>query len=326
MRTVAVHSSIPSLASHVQRAVGSGVRVLNLEPSTPLDQTICSQADFLIAEHGLLGPILNLPDYGRLKFVQNTWAGVDSLVRRLSEGHQPRPTLKLARLNHPKFSQLMAEYSLAAVINLERRFKLALELQNKKSWSISPELKGYRCLSELTVGILGVGQIGQCTANLLRALGCKVLGLVSKERLATDQDVVAQYFTRLELPQLLSSVDYLINILPSTPDTDNILSKEVLRSCDQVGFVNIGRGNVIREEDIIYALDHGHFSGAVLDVFQQEPLPASSLLWSHKDVLVTPHVAGESRAQDIADCFKSNLAKLDSGEDIDCCVDWDKLY
>ena len=79
----------------------------------------------------------------------------------------------------------MAEYSLAAVINLERRFKLALELQNKKSWSIrrhicfwrstsrillhfSPELKGYRCLSELTVGILGVGQIGQCTANLLR--------------------------------------------------------------------------------------------------------------------------------------------------------------
>ena len=77
--------------------------MLNLEPSTPLDQTICSQADFLIAEHGLLGitrtglerfytepelsfsgPILNLPDYGRLKFVQNTWAGVDSLVRRLS--------------------------------------------------------------------------------------------------------------------------------------------------------------------------------------------------------------------------------------------------
>ena len=63
--------------------------------------------------------------------------------------------------------------------------------------------------------------------NVVTALGCKVLGLVSKERLATDQDVVAQYFTRLELPQLLSSVDYLINILPSTPDTDNILSKLV---------------------------------------------------------------------------------------------------
>lgn len=156
----------------------------------------------------------------------------------------------------------MAEYALAAVINLERRFKLALQLQNQKTWSsrfliisttkiemlipdyFSPELKGYRCLSELTVGILGIGQIGLSSAKLLRGfiflkqtsattsnlclfagLGCKVLGLVSKERTPTETDVVTQYFTKPQLPQLLSSVDYLINILPSTPDTDNILSR-----------------------------------------------------------------------------------------------------
>ena len=108
----------------------------------------------------------------------------------------------------------------------------------------SPELKGYRCLSELTVGILGIGQIGLSSAKLLRGfivlkqtsattsnfclfagLGCKVLGLVSKERTPTETDVVTQYFTKPQLPQLLSSVDYLINILPSTPDTDNILSR-----------------------------------------------------------------------------------------------------
>ena len=108
----------------------------------------------------------------------------------------------------------------------------------------SPELKGYRCLSELTVGILGIGQIGLSSAKLLRGLiflkqtsttrclfaglGCKVLGLVSKERDPTDTDVVTQYFTKTQLPQLLSSVDYLINILPSTPDTDNILSRLVV--------------------------------------------------------------------------------------------------
>ena len=156
----------------------------------------------------------------------------------------------------------MAEYALAAVINLERRFKLALQLQNQKTWSsrfliisttkiemlipdyFSPELKGYRCLSELTVGILGIGQIGLSSAKLLKGfiflkqtsattsnlclfagLGCKVLGLVSKERTPTETDVVTQYFTKPQLPQLLSSVDYLINILPSTPDTDNILSR-----------------------------------------------------------------------------------------------------
>ena len=110
----------------------------------------------------------------------------------------------------------------------------------------SPELKGYRCLSELTVGILGIGQIGLSSAKLLKGfiflkqtsattsnlclfagLGCKVLGLVSKERTPTETDVVTQYFTKPQLPQLLSSVDYLINILPSTPDTDNILSRLV---------------------------------------------------------------------------------------------------
>jgi len=328
MRVVTVHSSIPNLANHLQRAVGSNMIVVNMDPSLPLDETITGKTDFLVTEHGALGPILHLKDFGKLKFVQNTWAGVDSLARQLAEKQhgEPRPTLKLARLNHPKFSQLMAEYALAAVINLERRFKLALQLQTQKTWSSSPELKGYRCLSELTVGILGIGQIGLSSAKLLRGLGCKVLGLVSKERTPTDRDVVTQYFTKPQLPQLLSSVDYLINILPSTPDTDNILSREVLRSCNQVGFVNIGRGNIITEGDILFALDNQHFAGAVLDVFHQEPLPSDSPLWSHENVLVTPHIAGESRAQDIAECFKTNLELYDSGAELACCIDWDKLY
>ena len=145
-----------------------------MDPSLPLDETITRKTDFLVTEHGALGmdgyctanmawrsmelflisgPILNLTDFGRLKFVQNTWAGVDSLARQLAgrqlnlfsyisynfspenQQGEPRPTLKLARLNHPKFSQLMAEYALAAVINLERRFKLALQLQTQKTWS-----------------------------------------------------------------------------------------------------------------------------------------------------------------------------------------------
>ena len=146
-----------NIFDHFKRRVGSNTMVVNMDPSLPLDETITGNTDFLITEHGALGPILNLKDFKRLKFVQNTWAGVDSLARQLagrqnlfsrdtaiSQWHyfspenqqgEPRPTLKLARLNHPKFSQLMAEYALAAVINLERRFKLALQLQAQKTWS-----------------------------------------------------------------------------------------------------------------------------------------------------------------------------------------------
>ena len=114
-----------------------------------------------------------------------------------------------------------------------------------------------------------------------------------------------------------------------------------------MGFVNIGRGNIITEGDIVFALDNQHFTGAVLDVFHQEPLPSDSPLWCHENVLgesasvqlgpkfqiidfscfsVTPHIAGESRAQDIAECFKTNLDLYDSGAELGCCIDWDKLY
>ena len=109
MRVVTVHSSIPNLASHLQvrldfsqcsvgisvveifnifdhfkRRVGSNTMVVNMDPSLPLDETITGNTDFLITEHGALGPILNLKDFKRLKFVQNTWAGVDSLARQLA--------------------------------------------------------------------------------------------------------------------------------------------------------------------------------------------------------------------------------------------------
>ena len=120
--------------------------------------------------------------------------------------------------------------------------------------------------------------------------------------------------------------------------------RERLSVCDNVGFVNIGRGNVIREDDIIFAVDNNKFRAAYLDVFNEEPLSPSSALWSHPSItskhiflslstkiiifslIVTPHVAGESRAQDIAECFKNNMTRFDSGEEIHCLVDWRKLY
>ena len=140
----------------------------------------------------------------------------------------------------------------------------------------------------------------------------------------------------------MTNVDYLINVLPATRQTDLLLSRNVIEKCNNVGFVNIGRGNVIKEDDIIYALDNGMFSKVTLDVFQNEPLVESSALWSHKNVtskypqvknilkcffsIVTPHVAGESRPQDIAECFKNNFERVQAGLEPDNLLDWSKLY
>jgi len=319
-RVVTVCSNIPRLA-HCVEALVPKMTVCDIKP--PLDQTMCQNTDFLIAEHNFLEPLLQSPNNGRLQFVQNTWAGMDSMVKHVKES-PCKPTLKLARFSHPSFSQFMAEYSLVSVINMERNYPVIHKSQEQSFWNKSDDLKSYRCLNELKVGILGIGQMGKCTARIFKGLGSEVFGLVSSARDPTEY--VDRYFVPEQLPELLSLVDYVINILPATPQTDHILGGGVLRNCNSVGFVNIGRGNVIKEDEIVEALDNDWLRGAALDVFNTEPLPADCKLWNHPKVTITPHIAGESRAKDIAECFLRNLKKHDSGEELDCLVDWERLY
>jgi len=318
-RVVTICSTIPRLAQCVQALVPK-MTVVSVQP--PLDRTICQKTDYLIAEHNFLEPLLTSSSNERLKFVQNTWAGMDSMAKHVSET-KCKPTLKLARFSHPSFSQLMAEYALVSVINMERNYPVVHASQAQAFWNKS-ELEEYRCLNELKIGILGVGQMGKCTAKIFKGLGCEVYGLVSTAREPSGD--IDKYFVPEELPELLSSVDYVINILPATPDTDNCLGGGILSNCNNVGFVNIGRGNVIKEDAVIDALENGWLRGAALDVFNVEPLPAESKLWSHPKVTITPHIAGMSRPKDIAECFLSNLKKFDSGEVLDCLVNWDRLY
>ena len=321
-RIVTVCSTIPKLAQHIQKVCGSSMKIVNIEQPSPMDSTICNSTDFLIADNDFIEALLYLKSFERLKFVQSTWAGVDGLVRKAKE-EELCPTLKLARHHHIKFGQIMAEYCVASVINMERNMKLLNQNQAQCLWS-KENATGYRSLSELKIGILGMGQMGECIAKIFSDFGCEVVGLVSTPRTPSGQ--VSRYFITSELTDLLASVDYLINVLPATPTTDKILNRDTLKFCKNVGFVNIGRGNVIEEDDIIYALDNNLFSAAVLDVFNVEPLPKSSQLWTHSNVSITPHVAGVSRAQDVADCFKSNLDKFDNNLDLECLVDWSKSY
>ena len=128
-------------------------------------------------------------------------------------------------------------------------------------------------------------------------LGCDVVGLVSSPRRPTPH--VSRYYTIKDLSEMMAGQDYLINVLPATAETNNILnrciqiwcdencccSRDNLKHCKDVGFVNIGRGNIISAADILYALDNNFFRGAVVDVFDVEPLPQDSPLWAHKNIL-----------------------------------------
>ena len=293
-RLLTVCSKIPGLPAALQTLL-PGLQVESVD--SPLDPGIVDATDFLVAEHNFLGPVLDCPPSGRrLRWAQNTWAGVDSLARMVEE-REKLPSLKLARFSHPAFSQLMAEYCLVSVIAMERNFPVAARAQAARSWDSGTELRDYRNLGELTVAVLGVGQMGSATAKIFKSLGSRVVGFVRSSR--PPDSIVDRFFTREELPELLSSVDYILAMLPATPETDGLLGGDLLASCKGAGLVSLGRGNICTEEQvrplkvlrmtsslqIVRAMDNGWLRGAALDVFPEEPLQPQSALWNHPKVV-----------------------------------------
>lgn len=158
----------------------------------------------------------------------------------------------------------------------------------------------YRVMPKLTIGILGLGDIGEYIAKMCKALGMTVWGVGRREK-SDRQDTVDHYTTISRLPEVLQSCDYVCNLLPSTPATKYLLSGRVLESGKDKRpvFINVGRGNVIDEKSLIYALDQGWISGAILDVCEVEPLPKESPFWKMPQVIITPHIAAISFPEEV---------------------------
>ena len=160
----------------------------------------------------------------------------------------------------------------------------------------------YRVMPQLSIGILGLGDIGKAVAKACKALGMKVWGIGRRERSADVPSFVDHYTTASSLPEVLQSCNYICNILPSTPATKYLLSGNVLESCkdNHPVFINVGRGDVIDEKSLVHALNQGWISGAILNVFEVEPLPKESVLWNMQQVVITPHVSALSFPHEVS--------------------------
>mmetsp|Transcript_50151 Transcript_50151/g.131987 ORF Transcript_50151/g.131987 Transcript_50151/m.131987 type:complete len:168 (-) Transcript_50151:231-734(-) len=161
----------------------------------------------------------------------------------------------------------------------------------------------------------------------MRVVGCRRRALHTAE----DADAgVAQVFAIDELPTFLSQCDYVVSVLPSTPQTRGLLAGDVLSACAsrQPVLINVGRGDLIDEEAIVAALEKEWISHFVGDVFVPEPLPASSALWSHPKVTVTPHISAVTQPGDVADAFAVNFARFEQGGvgSLLHVFDWDNGY
>lgn len=229
-----------------------------------------------------------LARFPRLRVLCATGAGVDKL--RLDE---LPASLPVTRAVDPQQAQGLAQYVLAMALQHLREWPRYAAQQAQAQWARHPQ----RPLGACRLGLLGQGEVAQAVAQAALALGLPTSLWGRSERplpatLAAAQRLVGD----AGLPALLAQSDVLVNTLPLTPATQDLLNLERLSLLPRGAYlINIGRGEHLVEADLRTLLDSGALAGAALDVHRQEPLPAEHWAWHHPQVVCTPHIAGEAR-------------------------------
>jgi glyoxylate/hydroxypyruvate reductase A len=258
------------------------------------------------------GLLKTLPN---LKAVLALGAGVDALL-----ADPTTPQLPVVRLRDAGLAPQMAEYAIYAVLHFHRSMPAYREQQAAARWQpLAPVLA-----SQWPVGVMGTGIIGGLIARHLVALGYPVRGW---SRSGTSIDGVEGFAGDARLDAFLSGCRTIVNVLPLTPQTAGILNTRTFAAMPRGSYVvNIGRGGHLVESDLLAALDSGHIAGAMLDVFEQEPLDASHRFWSHPGVVVTPHIAGVTVAAEAEAQVIANVMRMERGEQPVGVVDREKGY
>jgi phosphoglycerate dehydrogenase-like enzyme len=225
---------------------------------------------------------------GNLRWIHSAAAGVRSML------HPELVSSDVLITNSAGIhAEPIAETVIGAVLHFARGFDFAVRAQAARRWEKAPfedQVGVVREISGAIMGILGYGGIGRAIARRARALGMDVVAL--RTRPSGEEDSVRMVHGAEGLASLLRECEYVVCALPSTDSTRNLLSAERIRllRSDAV-VINVGRGDVIDERALSDALALRRIRGAALDVFEEEPLPASSPLWTLPNVLVLPHVS-----------------------------------
>ena len=259
-----------------------------------------------------------------VKWMQSTFAGLNHIFEELQDD-KPFPPFVFTRLGGV-FGPVMSEYVIGHIIARERKFALSWKYQLSKEWAWWEKLV-YRELSELTIGILGFGEIGQEIGRCCHSMRMTV-NSIHRSIPATKSPFVDECFSVQDLGECLKRCDYLCSVLPSTPSTKGLLSGDILENCKEkkTVLISIGRGDVISSSSILKALDNQWIGGAILDVCEEEPLSKDSALWTHPQVTITPHVSGLCTSSQVMSVFLENYERYKAGEPMKHVVNWSKGY
>jgi glyoxylate/hydroxypyruvate reductase len=255
-----------------------------------------------------------------LKLICSLGAGVDAIL-----GDPTLPAnIPIVRVNDPDLTTRMSEYIVLHVLWHHRQQRRIDENQKLKIWDSFPT----HSASAITVGIMGLGVLGQDAARKLKVLGFNVVGWSRSPKRVEG----IECFAEAQLNDFLARTDVLVSLLPATPQTDGIINRALIQKLSRNGpfgapiLVNAGRGRQQVEEDIITCLNNGELFAATLDVFRKEPLPEDSPLWSHPKVTVTPHAAADSDPETICRYVFAQVKAYQNKEQLKNIVDRERGY
>lgn len=257
-----------------------------------------------------------LQQFPNLKCISSLGAGVNHLLNDVT-----RPLdIPLVRLVDADLKQSMAEYVMFGVLERFRRFRDYRRLQGLGEWSTQK----IPHISELHVGIMGCGELGRHVANKLSGCGFNVHGW-SRTPKAIDRLLVYSGWDQLD--DFLRKTDILVCLLPLTPETENILNSATFNQLPSNAYlINVARGAHVVDSDLLSALDSCQLSGALLDVFREEPLPKEHAFWSHEKIMITPHIASVTNPSSAAGQIVENYQRALNDEPLLNLVDADCGY
>lgn len=257
------------------------------------------------------GMLATLPN---LKAIFSLGAGVDHLF---ADPHLPGD-VPITRVVDGQLTAGIVEYGLGHILAIHRRFAEYARLQQAGEW----RMLGQRGAGETRVGILGLGVMGTALAEALAGLGFPVAGWARRERPAGAIAGTRTYSGPDGLAELLAASHIVVCLLPLTAETEGLLDADRFAQMRPGAWlINIARGAHVVDRDLIAALDEGRLAGAILDVFDVEPLPADHPYWSHDKIVVTPHVAAITDPRGTADQVAENIRRSERGEKLLNLVD-----
>ncbi|CAG9619965.1 D-2-hydroxyacid dehydrogenase [Sutcliffiella rhizosphaerae] len=251
--------------------------------------------------------------FGNLKWVHSLGAGVDRYLDLPSWKSDVLLTRTIT-----SFGQRIGEFVLSHILHDLQHHKKFQQQQLTKKWQVEPP----KLLCDINVIIYGTGEIGQEVARILSFFNVTVYGIsISGEAIKHFSKVMKSADRAL-----LQQVDYVINTLPLTPMTNHFFDSTFFEVLWDTTFINVGRGMSVQVEDLLRALEKGYVKRAVLDVFEIEPLPSESPLWTHSKITITPHISAITTPEEAVECFLQTLQDVENEQLPKNSVDLQKNY